>query len=85
MIGSALTGVQQELGELKTIKGTVTRLSDQFTETWKNDVDGKLQVLELCDSDKDFQIKLLTNTVVRQQEQIDMLKTKVEAIQNREV
>ena len=59
-LGSTLIGIQSELAELRAIKGTVNQLSTNFNEDRKLDIEGKVQVLELCNSEKDFQIKLLT-------------------------
>ena len=84
-LGSALNGIQGELGELRKMKGTVEHLSSHFNEHWKKQVDNKIQVLEMCDSEKDYQIKVLTNVVIRQEEKIKELETKVTAAFKREI
>ena len=82
---ATLDGVQQELVDLKTIKGTVTNFTETFNTKWKKEVDDKIQVLELCDSDTDFYVKLLADMVIKQDEQIKELQGKVEATYKREV
>ena len=85
LIGATLSGVQQELVGLRDTRGKVDSLKSTFTTEWKDSIDDKLQVLEMCDNDKDFQIKLLTNTVIKQQQQLDDLQGKVTAAFNREI
>ena len=84
-IGTALVGVKTELEQLRSLKGTVNQLSSNFTDEWKKNVDDKIQVLDLCDSEKDFRINLITKMVTRQQHQIEDLQNKVTAAHNHEV
>ena len=47
---NTLSGVQTPLPELSGLKGKV----EDLTEKWKVEVDNKIQVLEVCDSDVDY-------------------------------
>ena len=80
-IHGTLAGVQQELSEVAKIKGKV----ETFSTEWKEQVDIKVQVLDLCDSDKDYQLKLLANIVIRQDEKIRELEGKVNAMMGKEL
>ena len=48
-------------------------------------MDNKIQVLELCNSDKDYQLKLLTNMVIKQDEKIRELESRLDAVVSREM
>ena len=74
-----LSGVQTEPNNLKSLKGKVETLSNNFTKDWKEDTENKVQVLELCNSDIDFHVKLLTNIVIRLNQKIEELERKVES------
>ena len=76
----SLAGVQKELAEVRKVKGNLT----EFSKEWKQQTDNKLQVLELCDNDQDYQLKLLTNIVIRQDEKIRELEGKVMAISGKD-
>ena len=77
-VGSTLKGVHEELVDLRHLKGKV----DTYSKEWKTEVDNKIQVLELCDSD--FWLKLSTNIVIKQDQKIQELQNKVEAARDRE-
>ena len=83
-IGLALNGVQSELMQMKNLKEKIDTHTNSYTENWKTEIEDKMQILELCDSDKDFQLKLLTNVVVRQQEKIDELESRLNRVQQKE-
>ena len=83
-IGGALVGVYHKLKELKNTKGTVSSLSETFPMPWKKNIDDKIQVLELCDSDKDLRLNILSNMVIRQQEKIESLESKIEFLASKE-
>ena len=84
-LGQALNGIQEELSEMRVTKGKVDTLNSRFTESWKTEVDDKIQILELCDRDKDYQIKLLSKMVIRQDEKIQELQAKSDAAYRREI
>ena len=80
-LSAAVNGVKTELIEIRKIKGTV----DEFTKTWKPEIDDKVRDLEVCDSNLDYRLKLLTNVVIKQEQQIQNLQAKVEAAYAREI
>ena len=47
----------------------------------KKEIDNKVQVLEVCDNDKDFQIKLLKDVISHQEERINGLENKITQLQ----
>ena len=82
-VATALNGVQAELAGLRELKGTVSTISKACEETHKV-LEDKMQVIEMCDSEKDYQIKLLSNVVINQQEKINNLEVKVDMLCNKD-
>ena len=80
-LNSTLVGLQNDIKELKEIKGTVST----YSTAWKETVDQTLAELDEKSENQDFQVKLLKNMVINQEEKIKFLENKVTAAYEREI
>ena len=83
-IGQSLHGVQKELEGIRGMKASVDSMKEKFTDQWKQDVENKLQVFDVCDGDNNFRLRLLTDVVIKQDAIIKELEKKIDRINARE-
>ena len=80
-LNTTLTSLKDEITDLKQFKGKL----EDFSSQWKSDVDASITSSQSRQEQAEFQIKLLTNTMIRQEEKIASLDKKVTAAYKREI
>ena len=80
-LNTTLAGLQNDIKELHLLKGTV----ETYFIQWKETVDQNLQDSDNKADNHDFQLKLLKNMVINQDEKIKFLESKVTAAYEREI
>ena len=80
-LATVLTGVQRELKDLKEIKGNAS--SPIINEAWKKSVDDVLKLTGKDTSEgseSSFRSKLMGNMIIKQEEQIQELKSRMDSV-----
>ena len=80
-LATAVTGLQDQLGKLKTMKGNVKTISS----TWKSDISDNIDTLIKEGRDYDFKLKLLGNIIIRQDQKIKELESKMQTMQSKDL
>ena len=80
-LATAINGVQRELGNCKGLSGIV----ELYSEQWKNEVDTKLSATENEENETEFRLKLMANIMIKQDEKIKELESKINQIHRREL
>ena len=78
-LNGTLISLQQQLSELKSGK------FDHFTKEWKEAVDRGTMITDQKLEYQDFEIRLLKNIVIRQEQQIQLLQSRQSAAYQREL
>ena len=80
-LNRTLVSLKTDIQGLQSIKGTV----ENFTITWKESVDSGLLDLETKNDMHEHKVKLLANIVIKQDERIKVLESRLSAVHSREI
>ena len=76
-----LAAIRSDLTELKGIKGKV----ENFSDSWKNEVDQNLAHYGNETENNTFKVNLLTNIIIKQEERINILERRLTAMHHKEL
>ena len=79
-LNTTLNKLSEDVSDLKGFKGKLS----SFTPEWKTETDSHLDAVYDNFSQQDFRIKLLTNVVIRQEEKIKALESKLESSRSKD-
>ena len=80
-LNTTLAVINKDISELKSLKGTV----ESFTPQWKTQVESTFSSLQDQQVDTEFRLKVLTNVVIRQDQKIQELESKLTMAYQREI